>query len=93
MAEDFNATRRYFPSLRKLVKTYIREIRYDSVTSQSANLPDNAQTRPERAPRRVTREVKRPALTESVCLFPGWAVRRYVDDGEWRPVWAPLLAP
>ncbi|KAF8327354.1 hypothetical protein F5887DRAFT_1011185 [Amanita rubescens] len=72
MAEDFNATRRYFSSLRtgfKLVKTYVREFRYDSATSQSANLPDNAQT------------LKRPALTESVCLFPGWAVRRYVDDG------------
>lgn len=90
MAEDFRATRRYFSPLRagfKLVKTYVREFRYDSATSQSANLSDNAQTRPARGPRRVTREVKRPAPTESVYLFPGWAVRRYVDDGEWRPVY------
>ena len=91
MAEDFQLSRRYFPSLRtglKLVKTYVRELRSDSATCQRANLPDNAQTRPTRAPRQVIQELKRPALTESVCLFPGWAVRRYVDDGEWRPSWA-----
>ena len=81
MAEDLHV-KRYFAPLRagiQLMKTYVN-------ISQRANL-DNGQTRPTRGQRQMTREARRQRpsrLTESVCLFPGWAVRHYFDNGGWR---------
>lgn len=89
MAEDLHV-KRYFAPLKasiQLMKAYVN-------ISQRANLSDSAQTRPTRGQRQIAREARRKGsykLTESVCLFPGWAVRHYVDNGEWRGyVWAPL---
>lgn len=81
MAEDLHV-KRYFAPLKagiQLMKTYVN-------ISHRANL-DNAQTRPTRGQRQMAGEARmqrNSRLTESVCLFPGWAVRHYIDNGEWR---------
>lgn len=77
MAEDLQPKR--FTSLRaglQFVKAVIN-------ISQRPNLSENVQT-PARGPQRVAQEARlttSSGLTESVCLFPGWAVRRYIDNG------------
>ena len=101
MPEDLQATRR-FVSVKAVqnIKSYLKSWRYGTSTTTTTGATANTGRSLLRGALRVrdrqviqeTTATRSSGPTETIHLFPGWAVRRYVDDGVLLGAFFPALS-